>query len=225
MPAPYFAHWGVVFRFTIGGALLLSSADAQASEARRFDIAAQPLASALVEFADKTGMAALVDAELASGKRSTSVTGRLIPQDALRILLAGTGLSFRRAGDTAFTVGPNAAASVTGDGHAGEHRRVEFETYFSLMQSVIEHALCDNADVRPGPYRLVVQVWIGEAGAVDAVHTVGSSGDETRDARITDTIKGARVARPPADMPQPVTVVLHRRNTDAICVARSAVPR
>ena len=217
MPAPCSAHQGVVARLSAALILTFSAAHAGAStEVRRFDIPPQPLAAALVAFADRTGMAALVDAQLAGGKRSTAVKGLLTPQDALRLLLAGTGLSFRRAGDTAFSVGPNSAEPLI-EGPAGSRRG--YQIYFVQMQDAIEHALCSNGDIRPGLYRMVVQVWIGSAGAVDAIHAVSSSGDETRDARIADTITRMRVAPPPASLPQPVTVILNRSASDAACVA------
>jgi hypothetical protein len=197
--------------------LILSAAHADAStEARRFDIPPQPLAGALVAFADRTGMTALVDAQLAGGKRSTAVKGLLTPQDALRLLLAGTGLSFRRAGDTAFSVGPNTAAPPI---EVPTGSRGDYQIYFAQMQNAIEHILCSNADIRPGLYRTVVQVWIGSAGAVDAIHAVSSSGDETRDARVADTIARIRLAPPPSSLPQPVTVILNRSASDAACMA------
>jgi len=226
MPAPWVAHVGVALRLAVGVALLGSPIDARASsEARRFDIAAQPLASALVEFADSTGMAALVDAEVAGGKRSTAVHGRLLPQDALRILLAGTGLSFRRAGATAFTVGPNTTAPMIDGEYSDGHRRAEFNHYFALIQGTIEQALCSDAEVRPGPYRSVVQVWVGQAGSIDAIHPVGSSGDDGRDARIALAIARARVTPPPVGLPQPVTVILQQSTSDAVCASGAAAAR
>jgi len=80
-----------------------------------FDLAPQPLGTALVAFANQTGMTALVDGELASGLQSSSVIGRFSPQDALQVLLAGTGLVIRYAGANAFTVGlppPQASAGT-----------------------------------------------------------------------------------------------------------------
>src|SRR5215470_7071332 len=86
--------------------LMLSTTVSWAQEQRvSFDIPVQSLSSALVEFADKTGKAALIDGELTNGLQSSPVKGYLSPSDALRILLAGTGLSIRYAGARAFTVG------------------------------------------------------------------------------------------------------------------------
>ncbi len=218
MPAPCLAHPGVVFGLVTG--LLLISAGAQASdEARRFDISSQPLGSALVEFADRTGMAALIDAELASGKQSTVVRGRLTPQDALRILLAGTGLSFRRAGDSAFTV---IAGAGEGDVRGAQRHHTEHDAYFLRMQSMIRRALCEQPDIRAGAFRSVFQIWVGQGGAVDAVHAVGSTGDAARDTRIAEAIERTRVTPPPAGIPQPVTIVLQQSQTDAMCTVAAA---
>ncbi|HEY8335511.1 MAG TPA: hypothetical protein VIQ05_17105 [Tardiphaga sp.] len=45
----------------------------------RFDMPAMPLTEALVEFADKSKMAALVDGEVAQGLRSSPVIGTFVP--------------------------------------------------------------------------------------------------------------------------------------------------
>ncbi|MFO5964546.1 TonB-dependent outer membrane receptor VreA, partial [Pseudomonas aeruginosa] len=60
-----------------------------------FDIPPQSLASALVTYSGVTGMAVLVDGELARGRRSARLQGRFTASDALTRLLGGTGLMAR----------------------------------------------------------------------------------------------------------------------------------
>src|SRR5688572_2270299 len=61
-----------------------------------FDIRAQPLASALLEFSGQSGIQVLAaDARLVR-RQVRGVRGRMPATTALRQLLAGTGISFRR---------------------------------------------------------------------------------------------------------------------------------
>ncbi|MDE5457056.1 energy transducer TonB [Bradyrhizobium sp. CSA112] len=204
--------------FGLGLVLAISTAFAQDGRTD-FDIPAQPLASALVQFADKTGMAALIDGELASGLQSSPVKGQVSPPNALRILLAGTGLSIRYAGANAFTVGiatPKERAARPRDG-----RSADYGVYFSQVQSILERTLCRNDDIRLGQNRAAFQIWVGDSGAVQALHFLGSTGDETRDAMITGALMKASVAPPPHDLPQPLTVILQPKTSGRSCAESS----
>ncbi|HEX8393351.1 MAG TPA: TonB-dependent siderophore receptor [Longimicrobium sp.] len=69
----------------------------------RFNIPAQPLSSALRDFARQSDLRLQVDAEAAASHRAPAVSGTLTAPDALRMLLAGTGMSARIVdGETAF---------------------------------------------------------------------------------------------------------------------------
>jgi iron complex outermembrane receptor protein len=65
-----------------------------------FDVAAQPLDSALREFAKQSGLTIEAPADLLARKQAPAVKGRLEPEAALRQLLTGSGLAFRREGAT-----------------------------------------------------------------------------------------------------------------------------
>ncbi|MFH0297950.1 STN domain-containing protein [Bradyrhizobium sp. 31Argb] len=184
---------------------------------KNFDIPSQPLANALVEFADRTGMAALIDAELAKGLQSSAIKGRLLPADALRVLLAGTGLSIRYAGATAFTVGPKVSEQESGAAQSQKQRPADYDAYFSHVQGMIERILCQNDETRPGQYRTAFQIWIGDAGTIQALHPLGTSGDEHRDESIAKFMANASVAPPPPGLPQPVTIVLQPRTYTLTC--------
>ena len=193
--------------------LLVHAVNGALAQERRieFDIPAQPLATALVDFADRTGMAALVDGELTSGLRSSPVKGRLAPADALRVLLAGTGLSIRYAGANAFTVGLARSEPGHASGRPKNGRRADQDIYFSQVQDAVERALCRNDNTRPGRYRAAFQIWVGEGGAVQALHFLGPTGDDTRDATITALLMAIGIAPPPRDLPQPLTIILQQK--------------
>jgi hypothetical protein len=198
--------------------LMLSTTALLAQERRvSFDMPAQSLASALVEFADTTGMAALIDGELTSGLQSSPVKGYLSPPDALRVLLAGTGLSIRYAGVSAFTVGLATPEQSRETAQSRDARRKDYEVYFSQVQNALERALCRNDDIRPGQYRAAFQIWVGDDGTIQALHFLGSTGNETRDATITTVLTKTSVTLPPRDLPQPLTIILQPNVPDPGC--------
>jgi hypothetical protein len=65
------------------------------SEAVELRIAPQPLDLALREFSRQSGMQVIVFSSLTIGLQSPGISGRHTVSDALRQLLAGTGLTFR----------------------------------------------------------------------------------------------------------------------------------
>jgi len=75
-----------------------------------FNIPALPLDSALTQLADTAGLRLLYSAELAGKLRSHAVSGQYTPEQALKILLSGSGLSLRKTADDAFTVEESANA-------------------------------------------------------------------------------------------------------------------
>ena len=72
-----------------------ATAQAQTAGQRSFQIAAQPLTEAIMQFGRQSGMQVSADTTLVSGKTSAAVSGNHAPAEALSMLLAGTGLTFR----------------------------------------------------------------------------------------------------------------------------------
>ena len=77
---------------------------AQASTTQSFDIAAQPLGTALVRFSEATGIQLFLDASVARGIQSPGVRGTMSRQEALTQLLAGSGLVYRFTNANTVTV-------------------------------------------------------------------------------------------------------------------------
>ncbi len=71
-----------------------------AAQTARFDIPAQPLAPALAALAEQAGLQLAFPPELAEGRRAPAVQGTHDVADALRALLAGSGLQGRVQGRT-----------------------------------------------------------------------------------------------------------------------------
>ncbi|HEX5724695.1 MAG TPA: TonB-dependent siderophore receptor, partial [Longimicrobiaceae bacterium] len=95
-------------------ALLHAAAPAQrdTTAALRFDIPSQPLPDALRAFAWRAGVRVELDARAAAGARSRAVSGTFAAPEALRRLLAGTGLSARFEGNRALVLRGEADNSV-----------------------------------------------------------------------------------------------------------------
>ncbi len=77
---------------------------AQASKTTTFDIPAQPLSQALMAFGRQSGMQIAVDSATVAGKTSAPVAGSMTADQALRQLLAGSGLGYQFTSANAVTV-------------------------------------------------------------------------------------------------------------------------
>ena len=86
------------------GAAGIKPASGQESTVRTFAIEPQALSSALLEFADQSGLELLFDARIAQGQMTKGAEGRFTPEAALRQLLAGSGLSYRFTDATTVTL-------------------------------------------------------------------------------------------------------------------------
>lgn len=183
---------------------------AQAEIPTGFEVAAQPLASALEAYAAATGLQVLYDADLAAGRKSTSVNGVLMPDVALRVLLEGTGLTVFYT-DNAFAIAP-VPANGQRNGHLGGSVWSERVPYFALVQAAIEHAFCQEAETIPGQYRAAIRFRIGTSGEVLFPQLLGSTGDTGRDRTIAELLRHLSIERsPPPGMPQPLTMIVSPR--------------
>src|SRR5881227_2021045 len=86
-------------------ALTLVGAPALAGDAvRHFDIQAQPAASALTEFARQADITLVFSTIVVADHQTVNVRGNFTVQDALRKLLAGSGLTFTRVSETSIAI-------------------------------------------------------------------------------------------------------------------------
>jgi iron complex outermembrane recepter protein len=72
---------------------------AQHAQPHRFDIPAGPLGAALAMFGDIARLKLLVPSDIVRDRRTAGVSGSFTPEQALQLLLAGTGLAYRFSGD------------------------------------------------------------------------------------------------------------------------------
>jgi Secretin and TonB N terminus short domain len=146
------------------------------------------LASALDAYSAATGLQIVYDGTLATGLRSKSVTGSMMPEAALRDLLDGTGLVAVYAAD-AFTIVP---------AHVQSHPTAtldNFMPYLAAVQGSIEQAFCQSRLTRPGGYRIKFKFWIGSDGNVLQPQLLGSTDNAVRDDAIMRSLAGLAIRR------------------------------
>lgn len=85
-------------------AVVVSGSVSAQSGQRQFNISAQPLASALRQFADQSELQLAYPTADVEGLQTTGVTGAFTPEDGLSQLLRGTGLSFQFLGEKTVTL-------------------------------------------------------------------------------------------------------------------------
>ncbi|WP_084399069.1 TonB-dependent receptor domain-containing protein [Henriciella aquimarina] len=71
-------------------------ASAWGQETTQFNIESQLLSKALLDFNEQTGITVAASRDLTEGKRSSVVRGEMKPEEALRLMLADTGLTYRQ---------------------------------------------------------------------------------------------------------------------------------
>ncbi|MBE1162422.1 STN domain-containing protein [Dyella acidiphila] len=196
-----------------------------------FDIAPQPLLTALRAYGEATGQAVLVDNTLATGRQSPGVRGELDKVEALQRLLAGTGLVASYSSDQAFTLklaepGEAGFAPVRErpEADVGGGTEVVTERYAGAIQQPIEAALCRSSNTRPGTYRLAVQLWIAPSGKVLRTRLLTRMQDTQRESEIRTALDQLTLAPPSPQMPQPVTLLLlpDRQLSAAACADAAA---
>ncbi|SLM50093.1 putative tonB-dependent receptor protein [Nitrospira japonica] len=93
-------------------AVLLAQANQAAQGTVEFNIPAQELNSALLTFADRSGVQVFYDADRMTGLHTQGVAGPFTWQDALRQLLLGTGMEYRVTGERTVTIQKSDSADL-----------------------------------------------------------------------------------------------------------------
>lgn len=190
--------------------------DAHARPARssfrtqRFDIPAQPLATALNRYASASGWPILFRGTTVAGRISSPVQGDYEPEAALHRLLDGTGLAPVKvdAGPPdAYTL-KEAEAGSRWAGAPAAGTGVDFE-YGAWVQARIWDALCADVQTTPGAWRALLRFRLDADGHVQDARMLSSTGPARRDAAVLAALQRVRMERaPPLAMPQPLTMLV-----------------
>jgi len=170
-----------------------------------FDIPAQALDAALQRYGSLSHQPALYRAEIVNGQMASAVHGRYTAEQALQLLLQGTGLTaekFATGRDSAFIL--KAAPASSRQAGLGS-----LAGYPARLQTRVWQALCDNPRTAPGSYRSLLRFQVDAAGRIARARMLGSTGDAARDAAMLETLQHVRMdSAPPRGMAQPVTLLL-----------------
>ncbi|MEW6639071.1 MAG: STN domain-containing protein [Pseudomonadota bacterium] len=194
-----------------------------------FHIPAQPLASALQAYGERTGVQVLYESTSAAGRRSIAVEGAYTPGDALNLMLTGTDLKVRYIRPDAITLAPPSlaaneppasplGATAAADlslgtlrvraADAGEDTS-RLHDYSESVQTDIQKALQKNSRTRVGSYRAVLDLWIDPSRIIQRTELFRSTGDPERDEAVASALRGLVISRAaPSNTPQPIRVVI-----------------
>ncbi|NUA30690.1 STN domain-containing protein [Cupriavidus basilensis] len=182
-----------------------------------FDLPAQPLKQALAQYDAQTSLSVFFSSELAAGRTSTAVHGTFSPENALRKMLEGTGLSVQAAAADAFVLVP---APRYADAAVAQPPASAARQYEGAVQSQVYQALCARPALALGDYRLALYVQLNAAGHVAHVRLLDTTGDKARDAAIIETVEHVDVGQPPGDPAKAFVLLVKPVRCDA-AAARS----
>jgi hypothetical protein len=173
-----------------------------------FDLPAQPLVSALESYSVVSGWQVIYDASLATGRRSAGVKGIFAPAVALRMLLAGTGLTPEFMAADGVMLVPDATATA-----ARQETPVDtaslFRGYYGRIQMGLKRVFCADRRLRSGSYRIAFGFWIGPSGTVTRAVALGSTGKTDIDAVFDRAVHTLSIGDPPpAGFSQPVVILV-----------------
>lgn len=190
-----------------------------------FDLASQPLATALRTYATTVRRPSVFRSEMVAGKTSAALHGRYSAPAALALLLEGTGLAVETVDSggvqaMVLVAAPMAALAVRPSG-------LPLGDYAGLLQTGVWAGFCDDTRTAPGAYRALLRFQVDGAGQVQRPRLLGPSGDAVRDAALLEVLRRVRLDQaPPPDFPQPVTLLIepHRAHGGPRCGAEAAGP-
>jgi hypothetical protein len=194
-----------------------AAAPHQAATQWQIDMPPQSVDEAIYQLGVVTDVQIFADGQVVAGRRARSISGAYTAEDALKTVLAGTGLVVRATGMGSLLV------TEALSGPKSEELRRHYST--ELQRRVVK-SLCAAADPGIGNYRLALRMWITEQGRPERVDLLSSTGDRDRDLRIRDVLLGISASKPPEGLPQPVImVILPRSSQDSgDCNPHQAVP-
>ncbi|NWG38858.1 MAG: TonB family protein [Hydrogenophilaceae bacterium] len=113
----------------------------------------------------------------------------------------GFGLAARKGGRDITTIGPSKGS--------GSNPWAWYDSMLNAaVNSAFQQALAREQALKDKNYKVVVKVWIDEAGKVTRAFLVDSTGDTQADEVLKEALREMRPLRegPPNDMPQPVKI-------------------
>jgi len=193
-----------------------------------FQIEPQGLAAALDRYSLATGVQIFYASNLAQGRESSRVSGRYSTQEALLILLQGTGLRPRITAADAITLEridrpPSTAEATAAAPFKGvmslrldtlqvEARReapaaLRYGFYAAAVRAEVGKTLRRDARLRDRRYWIQLSIWLDPDGRVTRSLMHKSSGNSGIDVAVVAALGGMVMhPTPPPGMPQPIHI-------------------
>jgi len=112
-------HFGsLLAAMSIAATVHAAPAGAQAADQLTYALPAQDLAQSLRKIALQSGQSVIAPSDIVAGRRAPAVNGRFTAEEAVRVVLSGSGLEVRRVGTTLVIVSPEpdgATAAAEGE--------------------------------------------------------------------------------------------------------------
>lgn len=172
-----------------------------------FEIPAQPLAQALDSFSIASGIDVFYNAAMAERRRSMPVIGTFTPQQAIAIMLSGSGYVARVTAPGSIAIVNHEPGPAAAEAPFGPSR---YEAYFSKVQARIDDVLCALPDRSAAEADMLLRIWLRPSGEVARAELLSADqpGKPSVNRLVADAISVAKFAAPPGNMPQPLTLVV-----------------
>lgn len=206
---------------TIAAPVAAVAQSSPATNERRYDIPAGPVATAIAEFATVSGVNIIYQQSLAGERHSARLTGTFSAPAALRRLLEGTGLSARFTSPTSaiiYVAGRSperrsqAIASAAGTVSLrlemaevrapymiGKPDRGAFNRYALTAQREILERLKKDGAYAGRRFRIEIGVAVDRAGRIADVTLLRPSGEAAWDERVRHLLVGETLSAPPPE--------------------------
>ena len=162
-----------------------------------------------------TGKSVLFPSKLSTGRNASALIGQYDADEALEILLQGSGLTadhVHEAGLETFVLKiapPQDAAGSLAASPGQEAAARLADSYDALVQTRVWEAFCSHARTAPGSYRALLRLRVDADGRVRQPRLLSTTGDTRRDAMLIETLAQLIVGEaPPAGLVQPLTILL-----------------
>lgn len=180
-----------------------------------FAVPAQNLQDALEQYSVITGRELLYGSNVVDGKRSAALMGRWPPDEALLILLRGSGVQARYAGKNAFTLlkaNPVSLIAPVPSGTDGAPSIVLKKQYYRRFQTRFTRLLCQDDVLKKNVSRAVLQFWFSRDGGIERLRLLDPAGNDSFGQRLVSRARQLNLnSTLPDSVHQPLTVVIDPR--------------
>lgn len=189
-----------------------------------FNLPGQPLAAALRRFGEITGKSILYETRWTVGKQSAALHGDYRPDEALSLLLQGTGLAARVLSDEAVSVAPPGTQASTPDRAAPKaaakpadrRTRLAQHYYEGYLQQRIAQSLCALPAWRADMQRVVLRFSIDTRRRIDALR-VRVAGAPALEPAVRQALSRLAIEPPPPGLAQPVLMLILPESVEESC--------